>query len=110
VVSTMTLPPVRDALPTLRSPAVERALTELRKVVNAIVRAYGRPYEIRIELARELKKPRQERVKATIANRKREAENKALAKRMADECGIQNPSRKDLENLDQRSCPDHGCL
>jgi CRISPR-associated endonuclease Csn1 len=51
-------------------------MTELRKVVNAIVRDYGKPYEIRIELARELKKPRQERVKATTANRKREADNK----------------------------------
>ena len=104
------LPPVREALPTLRNPAVERALTELRKVVNAIVRAYGKPYEIRIELARELKKPRQERVKATVANRKREAENKLLAKRMADECGIQNPSRKDLEKAklwveQQGECP-----
>jgi CRISPR-associated endonuclease Csn1 len=104
------LPPVRDALPTLRNPAVERALTELRKVVNAILRAYGKPYEIRIELARELKKPRQERVKATVANRKRESENKALAKRMADECGIQNPSRKDLEKAklwveQQGECP-----
>ena len=104
------LPPVRDALPTLRNPAVERALTELRKVVNAIVRAYGKPYEIRVELARELKKPRQERVKATVANRKREAENKLLAKRMADECGIQNPSRKDLEKAklwveQQGECP-----
>lgn len=104
------LPPVRDALPTLRNPAVERALTELRKVVNAIVRAYGKPYEIRIELARELKKPRQERVKATTANRKREAENKALAKRMVDECGLQNPSRKDLEKAklwveQQGECP-----
>jgi len=28
------------------------------KVVNAIVREYGKPCEIRIELARELKKPR----------------------------------------------------
>jgi CRISPR-associated endonuclease Csn1 len=40
-----TLPPVRDALPTLRNPAVERAMTELRKVVNAIVREYGKPSE-----------------------------------------------------------------
>lgn len=105
-----TLPPVREALPTLRNPAVERALTELRKVVNAVVREYGKPYEIRIELARELKKPRQERLKATVANRKREAENKALAKRMADECGLQNPSRKDLEKAklwveQQGECP-----
>ena len=50
-----TLPEVRKQLESLRNPAVERALTELRKVVNAIVREYGKPYEIRIELARELK-------------------------------------------------------
>jgi len=92
-----TLPPVREALPTLRNPAVERAMTELRKVVNAIVREYGKPYEIRIELARELKKPRQERVKTTTANRKREAENKAIAAKILKECGIANPSRGDLE-------------
>jgi CRISPR-associated endonuclease Csn1 len=92
-----TLPPVRDALPTLRNPAVERAMTELRKVVNAIVREYGKPYEIRIELARELKKPRQERVKATTANRKREADNKGIAAKILSECGIANPSRADLE-------------
>lgn len=49
------LPNVKTALPTLRNPAVERALTELRKVVNAIVRVYGKPYEIRIEMARELR-------------------------------------------------------
>jgi CRISPR-associated endonuclease Csn1 len=92
-----TLPPVRDALPTLRNPAVERAMTELRKVVNAIVREYGKPYEIRIELARELKKPRQERVKATTANRKREADNKGIAAKILNECGLANPSRADLE-------------
>ncbi len=106
-----TLPPVREALPTLRNPAVERAMTELRKVVNAIVREYGKPYEIRIELARELKKPRQERVKATTANRKRETDNKALAKRMYEECGLpMPPSRKDLERAklwveSQGECP-----
>ena len=92
-----TLPPVREAPPTLRNPAVERAMTELRKVVNAIVREYGKPYEIRIELARELKKPRQERVKATTANRKREADNKGIAAKILSECGIANPSRTDLE-------------
>jgi len=106
-----TLPPVRAALPTLRNPAVERALTELRKVVNAIVREYGKPYEIRIELARELKKPRHERVKATAANRKRAVENKTLAERMYEECGLPTPpSRKDLEKAklwveQQGECP-----
>ncbi|HEX5434361.1 MAG TPA: type II CRISPR RNA-guided endonuclease Cas9, partial [Candidatus Angelobacter sp.] len=77
---------------------VERAITEMRKVVNAIVRDYGKPYEIRIELARDLKKPRSKRLEDTAKNRKREAENKALAERMHNECGLpQPPSRKDLE-------------
>jgi CRISPR-associated endonuclease Csn1 len=91
------LPTVREFLSSLRNPAVERALTEMRKVVNALVREFGKPYQIRIELARELKKPRALRVKDTVANRKREAENGKLAKRMAEECGLQNPTRRQLE-------------
>lgn len=39
----------------LRNPIVFKALCELRKVVNAIIRKHGRPDEIRIELARDLK-------------------------------------------------------
>ncbi|HJT36295.1 MAG TPA: type II CRISPR RNA-guided endonuclease Cas9, partial [Pirellulales bacterium] len=67
------LPPVVRAFPDLRNPAVTRALTELRKVVNQLVRRYGRPEIIRIELARDLKKGRRERKRAadrTEANRK----------------------------------------
>lgn len=92
-----TLPTVRKQLTSLRNPAVERALTEMRKVVNAIVREYGKPYEVRIELARELKKPRQERVQATKSNRKRQKEREDIVRRIALECGLQNPSRRDIE-------------
>lgn len=91
------LPPVHLHVPSLRNPAVERALTEMRKVVNAIVREYGKPYEVRIELARELKKPRQERVKATKENVKRRKEREDIARKIAMECGLQNPSRADIE-------------
>ncbi len=110
-------PPPQDTLMAsiangLRNPAVERSITEMRKVVNAIVREYGKPYEIRIELARELKKPRSKRLNETANNRKREAENRALAERMHKECGIpQPPSRKDLERAklwveqNQGECP-----
>jgi CRISPR-associated endonuclease Csn1 len=70
----------------------------MRKVVNAIIREHGKPYEIRIELARELKKPRHERVQATKSNRKREADNKRVAAMMVTECGLpSDPPRKDLE-------------
>jgi len=104
-------PPPQDPLMAsiangLRNPAVERSITEMRKVVNAIVREYGKPCEIRIELARELKKPRSKRLDETARNRKREAENKALAERMHNECGMpQNPSRNDLWVEQQGQCP-----
>jgi CRISPR-associated endonuclease Csn1 len=56
----------------IRNPAVERSLSEVRKVVNAIIRRWGKPDVIRVELARDLKKPRQERKDATDRMRKQE--------------------------------------
>jgi len=93
------IPPVRQALKTLRNPAVERALTELRKVVNALVREYGKPTEVRIELARDLKKPRHERAKAIGQNRDREKQRNAAKGRMLQELGpgFEHPSRADVE-------------
>ena len=91
------LPQVRETLPTLRNPAVERATTELRKVVNAIIREHGKPYEIRIELARELKQPRGERQKATDKGRKREKERAEATRKILLECGISNPARGFIE-------------
>jgi CRISPR-associated endonuclease Csn1 len=91
------LPQVREALPTLRNPAVERAMTELRKVVNAIVRENGKPFEIRIELARELKKPRGERQKDTDKVRKREKERISVASRISQEFNISDPGRSLIE-------------
>jgi CRISPR-associated endonuclease Csn1 len=84
-------------LGSIRNPAVERALTELRKVVNAIVREHGKPYEIRIELARDLKKPRKERKALTDKNRQRQRERDKVKTDLLRECGIQNPSRADIE-------------
>lgn len=83
----------------IRNPAVERALTELRKVVNAIVHEYGKPYEIRVELARELKKPRKERESATKQNRTRQKEREKAKADLLREFGIQNPSRADIEKV-----------
>ena len=47
-----------DILPknSLRNPIVEKILNQLVNVTNSIITEYGRPYEIRIELARELKR------------------------------------------------------
>lgn len=46
---------------TLRNPVVEKILNQMINVVNSIIDSYGKPDEIRIELARELKKNAKER-------------------------------------------------
>ena len=97
-------PPVLGALPRLesvlevRNPAVERALTEVRKVVNAIVREHGRPDRTRIELARDLKKPRKERERISKQNAKNRAARASAAESIkAAKVGIPEPRRSDEE-------------
>lgn len=48
----------------LRNPVVEKILNQMINVVNSVVDAYGKPDEIRIEMARELKKSASEREQA----------------------------------------------
>lgn len=94
------IPPVREALKTLRNPAIERSLTELRKVVNALIQDLGaKPEEVRIELARDLKKPRKERAEATARNRARGKERDSAKAKLLRELGpgFENPSRADIE-------------
>jgi CRISPR-associated endonuclease Csn1 len=50
---------------TLRNPVVEKILNQMINVINAIINSYGKPDEIRIELARELKKSAKEREELT---------------------------------------------
>ncbi len=70
------LPPVDKDFPQLRQPTVHRALSEVRAVVNALVRKHGKPDVIRIELARDLKHPRavREAMWKRIEARRRERE------------------------------------
>lgn len=49
----------------LRNPVVEKILNQMINVVNTIIDTYGKPNEIRIELARELKKSAKEREELT---------------------------------------------
>lgn len=44
-----------------RNPVVLRALNQARKVVNALIKQYGSPHEVHIEMARDLSKPLTER-------------------------------------------------
>jgi len=91
------LPSVWDAGIDLRNPAVMRSLTQLRKVVNAIIRKYGKPGEIHVELARDLKRGREERKEIWQNNRKREKNRDEARTFLRKDMGIPNPSRDDIE-------------
>lgn len=88
-----------QSLRTIRNPVVTRSLAELRKVVNAIIRRYGIPYEIHVELARDLKRPRDEREKIWKKQRDQEKKREKAAKKIMDEIGLQQPSRSDIEKV-----------
>ncbi|MEI7504651.1 MAG: type II CRISPR RNA-guided endonuclease Cas9, partial [Paludibacter sp.] len=68
-----------DILPknSLRNPVVEKILNQMINVVNTSIETYGKPDEIRIELARELKKSAKEREETTAAISKTTAEHEA---------------------------------
>ena len=83
------LPPVLETLGDVRNPTVLRALTEMRKVVNAIIRTWGKPSLIRVELARDLKRGRKEREELFRKNRKREKERDAIRKRIKEDFGYE---------------------
>jgi CRISPR-associated endonuclease Csn1 len=83
----------------LTNPAVIRALTEVRKVVNAVIRKHDKPYEIRIELARELRKNRKQRKDTEEANEKNHERRLEAARRILQECKSYDPQGLDAEGL-----------
>ena len=94
-----TLPLVDECGIELRNPVVHRVLTELRRVVNAVIARYGKPDRIRIELARDLKATNKEREKMTRTIREKEKERMIIAERIVKEAGIPSPSRDDITKV-----------
>lgn len=80
----------------LRNPLVHRVMTELRTVVNSVVKRYGKPNAIRIELARDLKTTTKQKENITRLNLQKEKERKEIAERILKEVGIEKPSRNDI--------------
>ena len=80
----------------LRNPMVEKILNQMANVVNEVIATYGKPDEVRIELARDLKKSAEERKEMTEAITKSTAEYDGYRKTLKEEFGIDNPSRNDL--------------
>lgn len=89
------LRPVQDEVASLRNPIVMRALTELRKTVNALVREYGKPDAIHIELARDLKRNHEDRMRLQDTSRARQKLRDAAA---ADLAKFFNCSAEDVKS------------
>lgn len=80
----------------LRNPVVEKILNQMVNVVNELINTYGHFDEIRVELARELKKSQKERedLSKSMALATREAEN--VRSILQNEFGVQHPTRNDV--------------
>ena len=93
--------PLVDTIPllprnSLHNPVVEKILNQMINVVNAVTKSYGKPDEIRIEMARELKKSATEREQMTRNIARANAENDKYRKVLQEEFNIQNVSRNDI--------------
>ncbi|MCM1168315.1 MAG: type II CRISPR RNA-guided endonuclease Cas9 [Bacteroides sp.] len=87
-----------DILPknSLRNPVVEKILNQMVNVVNAVMETYGRPDEIRVELARELKKSAAEREKMSQDIAANTKAHEGIKKILEQEFGLTHVSRNDI--------------
>lgn len=69
---------IYDAIGGVTSPVVKRALSQTVKVIDAVIRQYGSPYAINIELARDMSMTKDERDKLKKENDARAAKNEAI--------------------------------
>ena len=77
-----------------RNPVVLRALNQARKVLNALVRTYGSPVAVHIEMARDLSRPLDERNKVKKAQEEYRERNDKDKSAFAAEYGIAAKSRE----------------
>lgn len=96
----------REALPYLppppmvRNPSVMKTLHETHKVVNALIRKFGKPDVVRVELAREMKQTAEQKSKINKDQRQREGEAVEIKESLRnDPFRVTRPSRADVEKF-----------
>jgi CRISPR-associated endonuclease Csn1 len=80
----------------LRNPVVEKILNQMINVVNSVIETYGKPDEIRVEMARELKKGAKERESMTKSMNEANRNHEVIRATLQTEFGIKNVSRNDI--------------
>lgn len=82
----------------LRNPVVEKILNQMVNLINTIIAdpTLGKPDEIRIELARELKKNAKEREEMTANINAAKLDHDKFRKILINEFAVKNPTRNDI--------------
>jgi CRISPR-associated endonuclease Csn1 len=83
----------------IANPTVHIGLNELRKVVNALIKRYGRPSEIVVEVARELKLSRERKLEIQREQKERQELND---KQVADACVVLGLTPANLDRAKRR--------
>lgn len=86
---------VNQVLEEIANPVVKRSISQTIKVLNGIIREYGSPQAVHIELAREMSKNFQERREIEKQIKKNQENNEAVIKQIK-EYGVTNPTGLDI--------------
>lgn len=79
----------------ISNPTVHVALNQTRVVVNALIKQYGKPAQIVIELSRDLKASREAKDAMMRKQNENKKRNEILNKKIADAYKIEYPNRND---------------
>lgn len=93
--------PIEKRFGKIANPTVHIGLNQIRLVVNALIKRYGHPSEVIVEVARELKQSREQRKEENERQAKNQERNKRLRKDIAGilEISEEQVSRDDIEKM-----------
>ena len=97
----------------IANPTVHVALNQLRKVVNSIIKDYGRPTEIHVELARNLKQTKDEKKQTEKQQKQNEKDNDEAKKTLVENNisdNYENRLRYKLWKELNSDCNDRKCI
>lgn len=81
----------------INNATVHVALNQVRHVVNALIRRYGKPFDISIEYARDLPASKEDRLKMSDTRDKNELENQRILKELNEKIGERSWTKRDIE-------------
>ena len=89
-------PEIDEELKDITSPVVKRAVNQTLRILNEIVREYGSPQMVNIELARELSKNHQERVSIQKLQQENFEKNEQARENLGSEYNLVRPTYTDV--------------